>query len=67
MKEKETGKQTNEPSSVIEDLTLDETSSENVKGGPSDYLLELDGIKGESKDSRSAGRAGYDQQKNVKL
>ena len=49
MKEKETGKQTNESSPAIEDLTLDEISSENVKGGPTDYLLELDGIKGESR------------------
>jgi hypothetical protein len=34
---------------LIEDLTLSETETENIKGGPSDYLLELDGVKGESK------------------
>ena len=51
MKEKETGKQSNESSITIEDLTLDETNSENVKGGPSDYLLTLDGVKGESSSS----------------
>lgn len=51
MKEKETGQKTNEQSSVIEDLTLNETNAENVKGGPSDYLLELEGIKGESSSS----------------
>ena len=51
MKEKETGKQTKEPSITIEDLTPDETNAENVKGGPSDYLLTLDGVKGESSGS----------------
>lgn len=51
MKEKETGKQTNEPSITIEDLTPDEASSENIKGGPTDYLLTLDGVKGESRNS----------------
>jgi hypothetical protein len=48
MKEKETGKQTNEPSSFIEDLTLDEAKAENIKGGPYDAFLKLDGIPGES-------------------
>ncbi len=58
MKEKETEQKTNEPSSVIEDLTLNETNAENIKGGPSDYLLTLDGIKGES--SGSAMISTYD-------
>lgn len=49
MKEKETGQSINEQSSVVEDLTLNETNAANIKGGPSDYLLELDGIKGESR------------------
>lgn len=35
--------------SKIEDLTLRESETENIKGGPTDFLLELDGIKGESK------------------
>ncbi len=48
MKEKESGQKANEQSNAIEDLTLNETNAENVKGGPSDYLLTLDGIKGES-------------------
>jgi len=34
---------------VIEDLTLDEADTANIKGGPTDYLLELEGIKGESR------------------
>jgi hypothetical protein len=38
----------NEVSGVIEDLTLNETAATQIKGGASDYLLELDGIKGES-------------------
>lgn len=38
----------------IEDLTVSETETENVKGGmfASDYLLTLDGVKGESSDDR---------------
>jgi hypothetical protein len=49
----------NEASNIIEDLTVDETAAQNVKGGPSDYLLELDGIKGESAtDRRSPVRGG---------
>lgn len=51
MKEKEAGKQANESSITIEDLTPDEANSENLKGGPSDYLLTLDGVKGESRNS----------------
>lgn len=35
--------------SKIEDLTLSESEATQIKGGPTDYLLELDGIKGESK------------------
>lgn len=57
----------NEASTMIEDLTLNETETENVKGGASDYLLELDGVKGESKATRSAVRAGYDLAANKKL
>jgi hypothetical protein len=45
---------------TIEDLTLDELEAGNVKGGPADYLLELDGVKGESKTSRSADRMTWD-------
>lgn len=58
MKENENGQKANESSSVIEDLTLNETNEENVKGGASDYLLRLDGIKGES--SGSGLTATYD-------
>jgi hypothetical protein len=38
----------------IEDLTVSETETENVKGGmfAADYLLQLDGVKGESSDDR---------------
>jgi hypothetical protein len=43
-----------EMNSAVEDLTVNETLAEEVKGGPasSDYLLEIDGIKGESSDRR---------------
>ena len=49
MKEQTTGQQDNQSASIIEDLTLDETKAENIKGGPSDYLLTIDGVKGESR------------------
>ena len=39
-----------EDRSAIEDLTVSETESANVKGGGHDILLELDGVKGESRD-----------------
>jgi hypothetical protein len=32
----------------IEELTLNETAATQIKGGANDYLLKLDGIKGES-------------------
>lgn len=64
MNEKEIKQQVNKPAEVIEDLTLNETEMENVKGGPTDYLLELDGIKGES---RAARKAGYDISANKKI
>lgn len=64
MSEKETNQQLNKPAEAIEDLTLNETEMENVKGGPSDYLLTLDGVKGESK---SAVKTGYDLSANKKL
>lgn len=34
---------------VIEDLTLKETGSENVKGGAVDMFLKITDVKGESK------------------
>ena len=37
----------NEISSTIEDLTLNEITSESVKGGSGKYLLDLGSIKGE--------------------
>jgi hypothetical protein len=39
-------------SNTVEDLALNETAADQVKGGASDYLLEIDGIKGESCDHR---------------
>jgi hypothetical protein len=59
--------QANAVSPIIEDLTLNETETANIKGGPSDYLLEIDGIIGESSTRHLAGRAGYDLQTNKKL
>lgn len=38
---------------AIEDLNLNESTAESIKGGPADYLLELDGVKGETLDSRT--------------
>ncbi len=40
--------QSTNSSTVIEDLTLNETTTDQVKGGATDFLLEIDGIKGES-------------------
>jgi hypothetical protein len=39
---------------TIEELTLNETTASQIKGGPSasDYLLEIDGVKGESSGPR---------------
>jgi hypothetical protein len=38
----------------IEDLTVSETETENVKGGmyAAELLLKIEGVKGESRDSR---------------
>ena len=58
--------QKNEASNNIEDLTLNESEAGAVKGGPSDYLLELDGVKGESKDDRQSFYGGYTFKKNIK-
>lgn len=33
--------------SIMEDLTLNQTAA-HIKGGPADWFLELDGVKGES-------------------
>ena len=42
---------------VIEDLTLAEAEAGHVKAGASDYLLEIEGIKGEStNDTRHSRR-----------
>lgn len=43
-----------EDRNVIEDLTVSETETENVKGGHASdrYLLDLSGVKGESEDVR---------------
>ena len=37
----------NETTSTVEDLTLNEITSESVKGGPDRYLLDIGYIKGE--------------------
>lgn len=38
---------------VIEDLTVSESETANVKGGAAvDFLLVVDGVKGESDDTR---------------
>ena len=40
----------NQASNVIEDLTLNETKAQDIKGGAVDMFLKLDGVKGESGD-----------------
>jgi hypothetical protein len=53
MMQRENKNQTqNKASNVIEDLTVGEIETTNIKGGPFDYLLEIDGIKGESSPRR---------------
>jgi hypothetical protein len=53
MMQKESKNQTqNQASNAIEDLTPGEIETTNIKGGASDYLLEIDGIKGESSPRR---------------
>ena len=39
----------NAASNIVEDLTLNEIASENVKGGAVDMLLRLTDLKGDSK------------------
>ena len=41
---------------AIEDLTVSETETANVKGGAVDMFLRLDGVKGESGDHKYEGR-----------
>lgn len=42
-----------EDRNIIEDLTVSEAETANVKGGGAvEYLLVIDGIKGESDDTR---------------
>lgn len=41
-----------ENAEVIEDLTVSETETANVKGGAVDMFLRLDGVKGESGDHK---------------
>ena len=64
---KEDGKhQKNEASNNIEDLTLNESEADTVKGGAVDFLLQLDGVKGESKDDRHSFYGGYTVKTNPK-
>src|SRR5262245_13383061 len=52
MNEKETKQQLNKPAEAIEDLTVKEADAEEVKGGPTDVFLRLDGVDGPSTDVR---------------
>jgi hypothetical protein len=53
MMQRENKNQTqNKASNVIEDLTVGEIETTNIKGGATDYLLVIDGIKGESSPRR---------------
>lgn len=46
-----------ETPNAIEELTLNETGADQVKGGAAiDYLLQIDGIKGESTQSKHERR-----------
>ena len=47
MKEKENKQQVNKPSDAIEDLTLNETEAEDVKGGLFETFAKISDIKGE--------------------
>ncbi|HSB26479.1 MAG TPA: hypothetical protein VLE19_01430 [Pyrinomonadaceae bacterium] len=48
-----TTENTQQPADKIEDLTVIETETANVKGGAAvDYLLQIDGIQGESTEDR---------------
>ena len=66
MSKEKAKQQKNAASNNIEDLTLNESEAGTVKGGASDYLLELDGVKGESKDDRHSFYGGYTVKPNSK-
>jgi len=52
MNENENKQQLNKPSEAIEDLTVKEADAEEVKGGPTDVFLRLDGVDGPTTDVR---------------
>jgi len=45
-------KENKQQPAAIEDLTVKETESENVKGGAVDMFVKITDVKGESKDHR---------------